>query len=570
MSFYWRPNGRLGASAGYNHTKVARLTNSYVANLERSLLFSNVSYAITKAVRFTLRYTDQKIETAFPGAVSKFAIETRTLSVGNTYKFNSNWSNTIEGRITFNREVNAGASLERGFSLNEQLRFGWDGRSMTAFLHYNRKSPSLTSLIVRSPGLLPPALQAAFALDPAEFLRVNQDRMAFLLSGIELPQTRSTAAGVRFQQTVSRFNMSGSIRYNAGEVYAVNKKELYTTVSLSIRLDRANSVHVNAWKALGGVGRSGASFSYTHKLGSSGGGFQFSNLVGLNRGKVRGRVFYDLNGNGQYDVTEPGVAGMKVQLDEKRSLTTDNEGRYELSADGGRHEIALVSARLGVQLLASTPTEQTIIVNRGQKLDLSFGVRDHGSISGSVLNDAGTLIGAQPSLALAGVRVILRAAGNGNSSFVLEQLTPADGSYLFPNLRPGSYLVEIDPASLPPNYRIPGITGSSVIVGPLQNSTYNMSFGAQRAVTGVVYLDRDGDGLYTPGKDKPIEGASVLFNGKAAVSDVNGGYILRDLPPGRIELSVASPTGFPGPSISLELGAKPATKRAVNIPLSRK
>ncbi|MGE3468244.1 MAG: collagen binding domain-containing protein, partial [Pyrinomonadaceae bacterium] len=568
FSFYWRPDRRFATSVGYNHTQVSRLRNSQLADYDRSLLFSNVSYEVSKDLRLTLRYTDQKIETAFPGSVSKFAIQTRTLSFGNSYKFNSNWSNTIEGRLNFNREANADASLEKGFSLNEQLRFGWGGGSVTGFLRYNHKSPSLTSLLVRNPGLLPPALQVAFALDPAEFLRLNRDRIAYLLGGIELPQTRSMDAGVRFQKSISRYTISAATRYNAGEVYAVNQKDLYTSASLGVRLDRANSMQISAWRSFGGGGRSGMTISYTHQFGSSGDGFQFSKLFSFTNAKVRGRVFYDLNANGISDPGEPGVAGMKIQIDGKRSAITDKNGRYELSANSdGRQTVALTSAELGVRLIASTPTEQTVGANGRQKLDVNFGVRDHGSMSGRVINDLGHSGGAQAenSPGLAGVKVTLRSADTGFGSFVLEQLTSADGAYLFPNLRPGKYLVEIDTATLPPNYNIPGITGSSLVVQALQTSYYDISITAQRAITGIVYIDQNGDGRYTDKVDDPVPGAFVSLHNSSATSGIDGAYILRNLPAGKANVIVRAPSGALTVSIVVELGAAPITRRSADL-----
>lgn len=565
-SFYWRPDRRLSTSVGFTHTRVQRQNGSQLADYDRSLMFANAVYRIDQRTQFNFRYTDQDIEAAFRGSQYKFAIKTRTFSIGNSHRFNENWSNTIEGRAISSKEARSDSGLDNGFSLNEQLRYTWHGGSATAFVRYTHKTPSLTSLIVRNPQLLPPLLQSAFLLDPATFLQTYRDRLSFLLNGIELPQTRSLDVGVRFQKAFSRFKVMAETRYNAGEIYAVNQHDLYTSATVGVRLDRANSIQISGWKAFGGGGQSGMTASYTHQFGASGDGFRFSNLLGLNRGRVRGRVFYDLNGNGQADVSEPGVANVKIQLDGKRSVTTDGEGRYELTANEGRHKIALVSERLGLQLLASTPTEQTVGVDGRQKLDLNFGVRDHGAVSGRIVNDS-SQSQTQNAPGLGGVKVTLRSADTGTGSFALEQMTAANGSYLFSNLRPGKYLIEIDPASIPANYNIQGITGSTIVVEPLRSSYYDVSVAAQRAVTGVVFIDKDGDGIYTYGKDQPVEGASVSYNDKSAVTDSSGGYILRNLPSGRTELRVQRPDKVLFTSFLIELGTEPVTKRSIDIPL---
>lgn len=567
LSFYWRPVARINTSAGYNHTQVSRQTNSQFADYDRSLIFANAAYSLTKNSRINLRYTDQKIKTAFRGGLTSLDIQTRTVSAGHSIRFNRNFSNTFEASLNFDKERRSNEGLENGFSLREQLRISWKGANLTGFLNYTNKTPSLTSLIVRNPQLLPALLQTAFALDPYAFLRAYRDRFAFLLGGVELPLTRSLDGGVQFQKTFSRFTVSAEARYNAGEIYAVNQKNLSTSAGVGIRLDAANSIRVDGWKSFGANARSSVTVSYTHQFGSSGDGFQFSRLLGFNRGTVRGRVFYDLNGNGISDAGEPGLAGMKIQVDGNRYIATGSDGRYEFTGHAGRHRVVLVSGELGVRLLASTPTEQSVNVDGRQKLDLNFGVRDHGSVSGRVFNDSDPLRGPQThsETGLSGIRVIIRSIDTGFGSSMLEQVSAADGTYSFVSLRPGRYLIEVDPMTLPDNFRVPAVTSSSIIVEPLHGSSYDVPLAAERAVTGVVFIDADGDGRYTYGKDEPIEGARVTINDNASITDQNGAYILRHLPAGRMNLVVVPPGRVEGTSYFVVLGIKPVTQRAHDL-----
>lgn len=567
VSFYWRPDPRFSAAAGFTRTDVRRQTNSQLGDYGRSRLFFSANYSLKKSARINVRYTDQSIETAFPGSVSKFEINTRTFMVGNTYKFNQNWSNLIEARLIFSREARADAGLERGFSINEQLRYSWRGASATGFVNFTHKTPSLTSLIVRDPRLLPVVLQTAFALDPAGFLRTYRDRLQFLLGGIDLPQTRSFDAGVRFQKTFSLLTVMGETRYNAGEIYAANQRSVYTAASVGVRLDNANSMRVNAWRAFGG-GQSGVTVSYTHQFGSSGDGFQFSKLLNFSRGTVRGRVFYDLNGNGLFDPAEPGVAGMKMDIDGNKSVITDKDGLYTLPASEGSHTIALRSDELGVRLLASTPTEQRIALDGRQRLDLNFGVSDFGAVSGRVFNDIGPY--AQNAPGLAGVKITLRSADTGFGSFALERTTGPSGMYDFRGLRPGKYLIEIDPATVPANFRIPAITGSSVVVESLHSSVYDVPIAAQRAIAGTVFIDRNGDGRYTNGIDEPVEGVTVAVEDTTSVSGADGAYLLRDLPAGKARLLVRWPDGLESASTEVELEPGPAIQRSVDVPVPQR
>lgn len=566
FSFYWRPYRRISMSGGYNHTRVLRVVDSQSADFDRSLTFANVSLSINRNSRLNFRYSDQNIETAFRGGLTSFEIKTRTFSASHNIRFNRHLSNTFEARLNFNKEALSNEPLETGFSFREQFRLSWNGSAVTGFLNYNNKTPSLTGLIVRNPQLLPSQMQAAFASDPAVFLRAHRDRLAYLLGGIELPLTRSFDAGARYQKAFSRVTVSAETRYSAGEIFAQDQKSVSTSASVAVRLDSANSIRVAGSRSFGSNPRMGLTVSFTHQFVSSNKGFSFGRLFGLNRGKVRGRVFNDLNGNGIADAGEPGLAAMRIQVDGKRDLITDRDGRYEFKADHGRHRVVLVSDQLGVRLLANTPTEQSVTLGR-QKIELNFGVRDHGSISGRVVNNLGQSQNRQTAPGLGGVKVTLRSADKVSGGFVLDQVTASNGYYLFPNLRPGKYFVEIETATLPANYVIPAMTSSLLVVAQLDRTSHDFSFAAQRAVTGIIYIDNDGDNLYTHGKDAPVEGAIVFFNGKEGITDVSGGYILRGLPAGRIEVYVSGPDRCMGTPFVIELGAEPVTKRSINIPL---
>jgi hypothetical protein len=263
-----------------------------------------------------------------------------------------------------------------------------------------------------------------------------------------------------------------------------------------------------------------------------------------------------LNGNGLDDANEPGVAGVTIQLDGNRTVKTDAAGRYEFSTDKGAHTIALLSTELGVRLRASAAA--------------SFGVSDFGFISGRVFNDANQTGEMPPNPhGIKGVRIVLRSADMKSESILAEQTTDGSGTYRFANLRPGNYTLEIDPATLPPNFRFPAQTLHQIRVLPIRGFYLDIPVAAQRAVAGIVFIDEDGDGKFDPQKDKPVEGAQIAGGGSFAVSDRSGAYILRNLAAGQIKLLVRSPQGAESSPVLLELGVEPVTKRAVNLAARR-
>jgi hypothetical protein len=571
----WRPSTHFNASVSYNHTAIAPPATALLrAALDRMSFVASAGYQLTRNSRLGFRFTEQRIETGMPGGDSRFQLETRTATVNHNIRFNRSWANIFEGRLNFSREASADAETERGFYFKEQLRFSWRGGSATGFVNYTRKTPSLTGLIVRHPQLLPPLQQRAFLLDPARFLQTNRGVLGELLPGVELPQTRSLEAGLRLQAAFSRFNLGGEVRYSAGEILARDQRNLLASFSASLRLDAANSVQVSGSRSFitdGAGGQSALTVSYIHRFGAgSGGGFQFSKILRLDRGLIQGRVFFDTNGNGREDAGESGVPGMRVQIDGNKSATTDAGGNFRFQINPGEYSVAVISADLGVRLRASTLTEQQVSLSSRQTVNLSFGVSNFGTVSGRVFNDL-FLTGGSPTTnmpGISGVRLILHSEEVSGRP-VVTGMVDAGGSYEFRNLRPGTYTLEIDPSTLPANYRLPAQVVWPIMVEPLNGVYRDIPLAAQRAVSGIVFIDSDDDGRFDPQKDEVVAGARVTAVGTEALSGTGGSYILRNLPAGKIEIVVHASWGVVSPSFVLELGAEPATRRNVNLMVIR-
>lgn len=566
----WQLSARFNASFNYHHTGYLPSANVRLAAFERSTLSANLGYSFSRNSRLGFRFIEQELENGFSGAGSRFQIEIRTATINYQNRMSRNWSNTFEAKLNFSREPQGRIEIERGIILNEQLRFSWKGGSAWGFVNYAYRSPSLASLIVRNPQLLPPLTQNAFISAPVQFLQTNQDRIRSLLPGIELPQTRNLDAGLRLQAAFSRYSLASEIRYSTSETLAQNQKNLLASFGVNARLDAANSVQVSGWRSIvsnGGSSLSSVVVSYTHRFGASGGkGFQFSKLFEAGRARIQGRVYLDLNGNGQDEANEPGVAGMTVHLDANRSATTDAKGRYNFTdLHAGEYEVTLLSQDLGVRLRSTTGTEQRIHISSRQTANLSFGVSNLGNIGGRIFNDVfftnGQSITNMPGIG--GVRLMLRSSEE--SGLVIARASSSTGSYEFRNVRPGKYTLEIDPSTLPPNFLSPEQTSWSINVEPLQGFYLDIPILAQRAISGVVFIDKDGDGRFNPQKDEPVEAALVTANGAATISDQKGAYLLRNLPAGNIKIQAISRQNVVSLPFFIELDAEPVTRRTVNL-----
>jgi len=573
FAIQWRPSGGFSAGLAYNHTATTPPATARRSTLGTTTLLANASYRINQNSRLGFRYTQQQIETG-PPVGPRFRLETRTATFTHDIRLKTNWANSFQARMSSSRETSADAQTDSGLSIGNQLRFSSKRGSATGFINYTRQQSSIAGLISRNPQLLPPLLQRAFAVDPAEFLRANRNTLALLLPGVELPQTRGLDAGLRLQTAFSRVNVAAEVRYSASEIVAQEQRNVVASLSTNMRLDAANSIRVSGSRSFGlntPGGQSALTISYVHRFGAgSSGGFQFSRLLGLERGLIQGRVFFDLNGNGQDDPDEAGVAGQRVQIDGDRSTTTDARGRFRFQINAGEYNVAMISEELGVAFAASTATEQHVSLGSRQTVNVSFGLSNYGSVAGRVFNDlfleglqtAGTFPG------IGGIRVSLRPAMTSPRA-TLSLIADAGGKYQFRNLTPGTYTLEIDATTLPPDFRVLHQTSWLIKVAPLQTSYLDIPLSAQRAIAGIVFIDKDGDGKFDLQKDETVEGARLIY-GKTEVNSGSGGrYILRNLPSGRIEVRARASWGKESNVVIVELGEAPIRRINVNLLMTR-
>jgi protocatechuate 3,4-dioxygenase beta subunit len=152
----------------------------------------------------------------------------------------------------------------------------------------------------------------------------------------------------------------------------------------------------------------------------------------------------------------------------------------------------------------------------------------------------------------------------------LTRTTDESGTYEFKTLSPGSYVLEIEPATLPPDFRQPGRRSWRIAVLPIQAVYLDVPISAQRAVSGIVFIDKDGDGQFDPQKDEAIDGGRVIGGTEEVMTGPGGSYILRSLPAGTVTISACVPAGRCSPPATIQLSVEPTIRRGVNFVLSTK
>ncbi|CRK62069.1 internalin, putative [Alloactinosynnema sp. L-07] len=282
------------------------------------------------------------------------------------------------------------------------------------------------------------------------------------------------------------------------------------------------------------------------------------------RGSLAGFVYQDLNDNGVKDPGEPGIGGVSVQLTGTDAqgnavdvtVTTGGDGGYLFEGlVGGTYTLNETQPAFldGLDAAGSaggtvTPPDSITAIELGGGVDATdylFGELPAASISGKVVDDGGNPI--------AGVTITLT---NPDGSTTAVQ-TGADGTYTFPNLRPGTYTVtETQPTAYGDGPDTAGSAGgtagndviSGIVLTPGTAAT-DYVFAEQRgSLAGVVYVDANDNGVRDAG-EPGIPGATVTLTGPGGATTTvqtgaDGAYLFTGLVGGDYILTETQPAGY--------------------------
>ncbi|MCI5165149.1 MAG: hypothetical protein D3903_03440, partial [Candidatus Electrothrix sp. GM3_4] len=315
-------------------------------------------------------------------------------------------------------------------------------------------------------------------------------------------------------------------------------------------------------------------------------------------GTIGDRVWLDENGDGVQDAGEAGISGVTVYIDDDGTLgysagdtqsVTDSNGNYLLKdVAPGTHTVLVKSDTLPAGLAANptydedgtgTVHQTDVDLSTGEShttADFSYNwtstddtgnpdAADTGAIGDRIWNDAdGDGIQDPNEAGVVGITVNLLTDDNNDGVYggagddpAVTTITGSDGRYIFDNLAPGSYVVEVDSTTLdtagyntiptgdPDNPPDPndrdGKTTSPVVLAPgdvFVNADFGYTVnGGGSSIGDLIYLDTDASGTYSA-VDTGIAGVSVVLEDASgniigtAITDENGAYRFNGLPDG--------------------------------------
>jgi cyclophilin family peptidyl-prolyl cis-trans isomerase len=291
---------------------------------------------------------------------------------------------------------------------------------------------------------------------------------------------------------------------------------------------------------------------------------------------ITGKVFVDLNNNGQFDTGEPVLGGQTVFLNidhsgapdaSNPSATTDSNGNFAFGTEPAGSYQVMVQLPNNVTLSTSTTS---VAVTTGHTSGVNLGERP--SIVGTVFTDsAKTGVYQSGDAGVAGRTVFLNNDNSGApDSSNPSTTTDSNGNYYFLGLAPASYKVmEVVPSG------ITLTTSAQTVTVTAGEMTSGVNFGESgtatgtASISGTVFNDLSLSGQFTS-SDPGLAGRTVFLNidGKgvpdssnpSTTTDANGVFTFSNLPAGTYTVEEviapfgsAAPTSQP-PTVSLTAG----------------
>ena len=265
---------------------------------------------------------------------------------------------------------------------------------------------------------------------------------------------------------------------------------------------------------------------------------------------VSGHVFVDHNNNGERDPTEPGIAGVRVELQpvdtlvsaSPQSLTTDSDGFYsfvDLSPGlytlveaeqpvaflDGREQVGVVQgAPVGIADDLADTISAVFLPGGALGTEYNFGEIEPGSLSGRVhLTDPDGNCFSTDAQPIDDVTIRLF---DESGALVSETLTDSSGEYRFTGLPSGTYsIVEVTPAGLLDGTNHLGNLDASASIGAVvngdsfegiqllagqQGTEFNFCEHLPASLSGHVFHDENADG-FRGNDESPIANVEIIL-----------------------------------------------------------
>ena len=261
---------------------------------------------------------------------------------------------------------------------------------------------------------------------------------------------------------------------------------------------------------------------------------------------ILGKVYEDVNANGNNDVGEPNLSGWKVTLNPFGSTMTDSTGTYVFSNIGpGTFNVAESLYAGWIKISPSNPNYVLTTLSGNNIANLDFGNFKLGQFRVEVSidqNGNGITETTDHSPLPAGTTASLTVNkdGSGETPFTLGNNTL---SAQFDNLSIGTYT--FNTTSLPPSWiltTLPSITRIISTSGSID--TIRFLLFKLINVGGTVFEDLDANGIFDSSESRLPGWILSLDNNRFDTSDINGLFFISNIGPGNHVVTEVQKNGW--------------------------
>ena len=223
----------------------------------------------------------------------------------------------------------------------------------------------------------------------------------------------------------------------------------------------------------------------------------------ITKGRISGRVYIDVNGDGRYDPGDRPVAGAIVAT-RLTEVSTDASGYYRFPPCAPGMYTLTFSHLPSTAAPPTTPVQVKLAA--GVTADVAVPLTPVAHLAGVVFDDAnknGTFDPGEGGFAQ--VRVLLSGAGN-----TADTDTDAAGRFEFTGLTPGKYTVSIDDTTLPPRFTFTTPKQIAVTITPQTAPRVAIGGYIKPKQVVITFQPPTADFTYTPAH--PHAGQPVTFD----------------------------------------------------------
>jgi len=486
------------------------------------------------------------------------------------YQFIPQASNTAQftyGSLQDPLQINS----EDQFMVRDSVFFPVKGGSMVVAVEHDQTNPSLVQKLNSELSLLTPALQALFLSDPVSFVNsANLPPEIRALLEAQQPASTSISASGQFH-VGNKLTMGPNFSFAKIRSLTTQSWAPFVGYGLNYRVSptfQLTSGLANTWIVTNsGTAQRTTIFSFGFMKNFR--AMPASFVPRLHGRVVEGRVFRDSDMNGFFNEGERGLVGIRVQLDDQIAIT-DQSGRYIFTDVGsGEHRVFLSLPQFERPVRMTTKNEVHLDLIREHVAVVDFGIVDFARLMGNIFNDLRLDGKRQPdSKGLPRVHLIL---DDGQRRRTIT--TKGTGEFEVDDVRPGDYMLTVDRETLPPDYAL-ATDSFPVRIPPVSTVVQDVPVQALRSIAGRVLLKTGANlsGAASENHFVPLAGIQLAVGSKAAKTDENGNFLLRDLPAGDLTVALVPlkplPVGMTAPSGAVRMPEEPIHVQGARIVIS--